>query len=231
VTIATEDLPPYATAYYPDDDPNWAPWDDRGGTHHENPNTLTAQSMFMTLPAAPVAKGLVIDETLVDLEGGSSDEEYRGSMLGVGVDGVAWYHAVAAPQDDILQEQYTFDAWDGHPDDRGSYHHHGAARGALASLVAQGTVTTDTPGEAELELYGIMCDGTVLLGCTELDGGAPDPADFDAQNGHVHDLVDRGGATAFTERYHVHMCEALGRYGLGPEIQYYEVCGSGPPER
>ena len=35
----------------------------------------------------------------------------------------------------------------------------------------------------------------IILGCTELDGSAPDSADFDSQNGHVHDLVDLDGTT------------------------------------
>ena len=49
------------------------------------------------------------------------------------------------------------------------------------------------PGCADVELYGMLCDGTVALGCTELDGDSPDSGDFDAQNGHTHDLVGDDG--------------------------------------
>ena len=45
------------------------------------------------------------------------------------------------------------------------------------------------PGAGTVEIYGFMCDGTLVLGCTELDGSIPDDSDFDAQNGHVHDIT------------------------------------------
>jgi len=38
-----------------------------------------------------------------------------------------------------------------------------------------------------------MCVGTVVLGCTELDGSEPAAADFDAQGGHEHDLAGADG--------------------------------------
>jgi hypothetical protein len=79
------------------------------------------------------------------------------------------------------------------------------------------------------EIYGIMCDGTVVLGCTEADGTAP-AGDLDAQGGHVHDVGD-GTTTWFTARYHTHVCESGRRFT--PEIRYYEACpvegGGGPP--
>ena len=50
-----------------------------------------------------------------------------------------------------------------------------------------------------------MCDGTLILGCTELDGSEPFSSDFDAQNGHLHDIKD--GTNVFPpNRYHTHIC-------------------------
>lgn len=111
-------------------------------------------------------------------------------------------------------------------DDRGGgeYHHRGSNPAALAVLVGRGIATTNVPGKAEVELYGIMCDGTVVLGCTELNGSAP-IAKLDAQNGHIGTLAGPDGSSLFTDRYHVHACAALGRT-LAPEIQYYEDSGS-----
>lgn len=229
VAMGTSSLPPYLTYYYGPDSPNYAPWDDQGGTTAPNPNYLSAQNVLVLVPSDPVAKGLTIDSSLVDLQAGTSGDEYQGGPVGVSPDSVAAYNATAAPGDDILEEQYTFDEWGAHPDPRGSYHHHQANRGALAALLAAGLVTTDVPGEAEVEVYGVMCDGTVLLGCTELDGSAVDASSLDAQNGHVGDIVDPDGTSYFSGRYHTHLCEALGNYGLAPEIQYYERCGVGPP--
>ena len=67
-----------------------------------------------------------------------------------------------------------------------------------------------------------MCDGTLVLGCTELDGTAPSASDFDAQNGHLHD-ISAGGTTHFTNRYHTHVClNQWPDYPFFPEIAYYE---------
>lgn len=222
VTLWTEDLPPYPTAYYPDDDPNHTAWDDRGGDYTQNPNRIAAQVVSIQIAAEPVAKGITIDESLVDLEMGTSTEEYPGGPVGVGLDSVSYYNAVAAPGDSILDEQWTFDEWAAHPDQRGSYHHHSASPGPLEILSLRGYADS-------LELYGMMCDGTVLLGCTELDGSDVDSTSLDAQAGHVGDVIDPDGTTWFAGRYHVHMCEDFGNYGLSPEIQYYEDCGTLPP--
>lgn len=229
VVMATQSLPPYDTYYYGPDSPNAAVWDDQGGTTAPNPHFLTAQTVLIKVPGAPVAKGLSIDTSLVDLQAGTSSEEFPGGPVGVAPDSVAAFNATAAPGDDILEEQYTFDEWGAHPDQRGTYHHHQANRGALSALLHAGIITTDIPGAAEVEVYGVMCDGTILLGCTELDGGDVAAGEIDAQNGHVGDIVDRDGAVYFTGRYHTHLCEALGHHGLAPEIQYYTACGSAPP--
>ena len=39
-TLSTDGLPPHPSAYYPNDDPNYVAFDDRGGTHRRNPNTI-----------------------------------------------------------------------------------------------------------------------------------------------------------------------------------------------
>jgi hypothetical protein len=79
-------------------------------------------------------------------------------------------------------------------------------------------------GLPKTEVYGIMCDGTVVLGCTELDGSAtPDP--LDAQGGHVSDVTDAAGTVHFAARYHVHVCPStVGARKFTPEIQYYTTC-------
>ena len=54
-------------------------------------------------------------------------------------------------------------------------------------------------------------------------GELPDGGDFDAQNGHVHDIAD-GTTTHFTNRYHTHVCPDLWpSYPFFPEIAYYET--------
>ena len=142
--------------------------------------------------------------------------------------GLPIFAAMAAPGDDLAEEKYTFDLYEGHPAGT-TYHYHFETRGPLEVLVDRGLSDDAEPGAGSMELYGIMCDGTLVLGCTELDGSVPDDADFDAQNGHVHDITD-GATTYFTNRYHVHVCPGLWpEYPFFPEIAYYDTssCGGG----
>ncbi len=224
VEFHTHNLPPHRSAYYPEGDPNWEAWDDRGGAYTQNPNTIATQDTLLWVPNEPVAKGITVTTALVDGIGGTSPEEYRGGPAGMGLDGVVLFSGAAGPQDDIAQEQYTFDTWDGHPQEQGVYHHHSPNPADLAVLVYNGFSTTDVAGSAEIELYGIACDGTVILGCTELDGSQPDSSDFDAQNGHVRDIVGPDGAVYFSGRYHTHVCPGLYSDAFFPEIQYYDRC-------
>lgn len=229
VAIHTHDLPPHPSAYYPTTDPNYEPWDDRGGAYHQNPNTLSTQDNFVWVPLDPVAKGITVTSDMVDGFATTSDDEYHGGALGVAPDSVLMFAGFAAPDDDIAQEEYTFDTWSGHPQETGAYHHHGANPAALAVMVDLGLATTTTPGAAEVELYGIACDGTVILGCTELDGSTPDASELDGQNGHVGDIVGPaalGGVTYFTGRYHQHVCTGVYTDPYFAEIQYYDACES-----
>lgn len=224
-TLTGNGLPPHASPYYEESDPNWEAWDARGGDWHQNPNQISTQSISVTIEDEPVSRGLSIGVDLVDGMAATSQKEYGGPVtLGLALDGVSLFHGVAAPGDDISQERYSFDTWEGHPQDSGVYHHHSANPAALSVLEHLGFTTTNTPGAAELELYGIMCDGTVVMGCTELDGSTPDSGDFDAQNGHVHDLVGEDGTVYWANRYHTHLCEGVYDDEYTPEIQYYEGC-------
>lgn len=83
---------------------------------------------------------------------------------------------------------------------------------------------TDYPqGIAEIELYGVMCDGTIVMGANELDASAPEDA-LDLQAGHSHDIIDGNGNVLLEDRYHVHMASTIGvePRGLTPEAQYYD---------
>jgi hypothetical protein len=227
VVIKTKSLPPHKSPYYQTSDPNWTAFDTRGGTHFQNPNLLKEQAMTMQIPESPTPKGLVIVAGLVNGQAGDPDEYHFGptGTGGVSLDGVAMFHGVAAPGDDLKMQSLTFDDYEGHPDMMGAYHYHGASAGPLEALAANGIVTKTTLGSAEVELFGIMCDGTLVLGCTELDGSAPKTTDFDAQNGHVHDIA-AGGTTYFTGRYHTHVCPSkFTGDAFSPEIQYYTKCG------
>ena len=217
-------LPPHPSAYYHSDDPNYVAFDDRGGTHRRNPNTIGVTNFAMTVLDNPVAKGITITGALVDNRMNTSGEEYSGGPVGISLNGVVIFAAMAAPGDDLAAEQFTFDSYEAHPA-MTTYHHHFNTPGPLEVLVDRGYSGSSTPGDADIELYGIMCDGTLVLGCTELDGSAPSTADFDAQNGHLHD-ISAGGTVHFTNRYHTHVClDQWPDYPFFPEIAYYEETG------
>lgn len=222
LTVHSTDLPPHPSPYYETDSANWEAFQNEDGQHHQNPNTIASQAMSLQIPLDPVAKGITITADKVDEMAGDDDDEYRAQWQGVGIDGTALFAGTAAPGDDIEQEEYTFDEWEGHPQDTGVYHHHGANPAALAVLAHVGATDTTVPGEGSVEWYGVMCDGTMVLGCDEFDGSAPDPDTLDAQNGHVGDLAGPDGEVWLAARYHVHACADLGRW-LTPEIAYYET--------
>lgn len=225
VTIETRGLPPHPSSYYGVGNANYAPFDtSRGADYHANPNVLTETAARVTIPNAPVAKGIVVTAELVDGLAQTSPLEFGLGPVGIALDSVLVFNAVAAPGDKIETERFTFDSYEAHPAPGGAYHYHAASPGPLEVLVANGIITTPKVGSAELEVYGIMCDGTVVLGCTELDGTARPTAGLDAQGGHVHDLADKDGVVHFTNRYHTHVCAKDGGRGYTPEIQYYSTC-------
>lgn len=221
-------LPPHKSPYYPSDDPNWEEFDTSTG-HFPNPSELSEQSLLLRVVDDPVSRGLAITTDLVDGEAGGTDEyhtERTDGTSGMGLDGVAFFTGTAAPGDLLTEEEQTFDQHSGHPQDTGVYHHHGTNAPALAVVAAAGYTTSTEPGSATVEVYGVMCDGTIVLGCPEMDGATPSSSDFDAQNGHVHDLESADGTVWFTERYHIHACGngTVPVRTYAPEIQYYELC-------
>lgn len=224
VLVHTIALPPHTSPYYEESDPNWVEWDDQGNTRFQNPNTLAEQDLDIRIPTSPISRGLNITDALVDRQAGTSQDEYR--EPGVSLDGTPLFGGIAAPGDDITQEAETFDVWEAHPQNTGVYHHHSANPASLAVLQHHGLTDTTEPGAGELEIYGIMCDGTVVLGCDEADESSVSDGDLDGQSGHVHDIVGPDGATWFSDRYHTHVC--TGTYeDFTPEIQYYEGCERG----
>lgn len=230
VVVHTKSLPPYRTYYYGSTSDRFIAFDtSRGAQYHPNPNVLAEQNVTVRIPQSPVPRaGLIITKELVDGQVGSalSKNDYKLGPVGVGLNGVSLYNGLAAPGADINNEKYTFDTQQGHPDQRSSYHYHSPSSGPLAVLARSKIVTTTEPGKAEVELYGVMCDGTLILGCTELDGSAPDPTALDAQGGHASDLADRDGAVSLQGRYHTHLCAkwSEGARLFTPEVQYYDRC-------
>lgn len=122
--------------------------------------------MTLRIPVNPKPLNADISTTTVNptIEGPTAGE-FRIGAAGVALDSVILFNPLAAPGQDIVDEKYTFDDYNGHPEASKTYHYHTSTKGPLEVLEKLGLVTTTTPGAAEIDLYGVMCDGTVVLGC------------------------------------------------------------------
>jgi hypothetical protein len=224
VVISGSNLPPHLSYYYGADSDQFEEFDySRGEEYRPNPNQIELTNFTIRIPINPSESGNAIDARTVNLTVGDGTD-YPQGPAGVALDGATYFNPLAAAGDDIEDEKFTFDSNEGHPQQMGAYHYHAVARGPLRVLSELGLVTSDLPGHAEIEIYGIMCDGTVLLGENELDGSAA--GDLDVQAGHVHDIVTADGTVLLEERYHIHMAAEIGTdpRGLSPEAQYYDTC-------
>ena len=226
VVISSDGLPQHKTYYYGQGHEKFVEFDTQDGEHNPNPNRIAVQNHSLTIPSNPVPRNLTINGDLVDGAVNTDNNEYGMGTVGLALDGISIFNSLAAPGDVIENEVFTFDSYNAHPEMSGNYHYHTDSAGPLEVLENHGHITNTTPGQAELEIYGMMCDGTVVMGCTELDGVEANNSDFDAQNGHVHDLFDEEH-THFSGRYHVHICTgSFTNFLFTPEIQYYDNCGN-----
>jgi len=245
VNLYYNGLAPYESWYYEEGHPNTIPWESLGQGCFQIPNAYIQEMDYViSIPVDPIARpDLVIDAFQVDGEVTSTGVTYEYPMGSVGsaLNGVNMFNPCAAPPDEIEDEAYSFDLYSGHPaGSSGIYHYHTTSPGPLEVLkykMPEDMVST-TPGQAEIEMYGIMCDGTVVMGCTELDGSPVNTSDWDAQNGHVHDMVDEDGNLMFENRYHTHICydqvteedtdnNGYQEHEFTPEISYYQTPGAG----
>ena len=245
VNLYYNGLAPYESWYYDTSNPNFIPWQSQGQGYYQIQNAYIAEMDYViSIPVNPVPReNLVIDAMQVDGEVTQTGVTYEYPMGSVGsaLNGVNMFNPCASPPDIIEDEAYTFDLYSGHPaGSSGIYHYHTTSAGPLEVLQHKmpENITSTTPGDAEIELYGIMCDGTVVMGCTELDGSAVDTSDWDAQNGHVHDIIDEDGTLMFEDRYHTHICydaiteedtdgNGYQEHEFTPEISYYQTLGMG----
>ncbi len=226
VIISTDGIPPYLSWYFSDSHPNHIEFESQGVGYYLNPNSILSHNIEISIPIDPIQNEIDITDFSVDGVVGNDINEYNMGVIGSALNGVAMFNPLAAPGDDIEAEKFSFDYYSGHPEMTGMYHYHTTSKGPLEVLEHQGIIETTVPGSGEIEVYGIMCDGTVILGCTELNGDTPDDLGFDAQNGHIHYLVDDENTIHFNEeRYHTHMCpEVFTNHKFTPELQYYNEC-------
>ena len=243
VNIYYNGKPPFESWYYSSSHANHIEWYTQGTGYFQIPNAYIQEVDYViSIPVNPQPiDGATKEANAVDGIVGNDANEYPMGSVGCALDGVNIFNPLAAPGDVIEDEAYTFDLYSGHPaGPSGIYHYHTTSKGPLEVLKKKlpNVVTQITPGSAEIELYGIMCDGVVVMGCKELNGNSPNKSDWDAQNGHIHNIIDENGAVLFENRYHTHICydiiteedtdgNGYQEHEFTPESSYYISNGTG----
>lgn len=143
-----------------------------------NPSSIVSQKLVYTIPST-VSKGTGTDST----QGGLVS-------IGITVNGLAIYNNAAAPGDTLATEAQSFDAYAGHPEGTGMYHHH-----------TQPTKLSNS----DANLIGIILDGYALYGkkCDNGTSSTSDdfqPTDLDSLHGHTKKTIHFSTAT-----YHYHL--------------------------
>ena len=240
INIYFNGLAPYDSWYYAQGDPNQIPYESQGPGYFQIPGAFIQEMDYvMSIPINPIPRSQSNDwidgqQVNGEVDGGV---EYPMGSAGAALNGVNMFNPCASPPDIIEDEAYTFDLYSGHPAGQsGIYHYHTTSSGPLEVLASKNLTDSTVPGQGDIELYGMMCDGVPVLGCKELDGSDLIPSDWDAQNGHVHDIVDEEGTVHFYNRYHTHICydeiteedtdgNGFQEHEFTPEISYYTFPG------
>ena len=218
--IRSNSMPPHESQYYSSDSLNYLMSDMQEEDHHV---PISERLIEMIVPKKPVVREINVDEQL-DTLAGPSEYAYPTGVIGIAIDGVAFVNEDVSLSDEGIVPEGQ-DSYSGHVDETGLYHYHSRSSGPLEALKYNGQIKTAVAGEGEKELYGIMCDGTLVLGCTELSGREPDSSNFDGQNGHRHTIIKKFGKSFLKKRYHTHICpEKYPDWQALPEIQYYSSC-------
>ena len=217
--IRSNSMPPHESQFFPPDSLNYPMLD----MQEEDYVPISEKLIEMIVPKKPIAREINVDDEL-DALSEPSDNAYPAGVIGVAINGVALVNEDLSTSDEAIVPEGR-DSYSGHVDETGLYHYHSRSSGPLEVLKYNGKIKTAIAGEGEKELYGIMCDGTLVLGCTELSGREPDSSDFDAQNGHAHTIIKKFGKSFLKKRYHTHICpEKYPDWQRLPEIQYYSSC-------
>ena len=177
LTITSTNEPDHKSMYYAPSNPLYEEYSEPDNEDfYKNPNTIAAMNYTFTIPRFP--------------EAAINREATPFGPMGVSINSVVFYNQVAAPGDDILEELNTFDQYEGHPTNTGSYHYH-----------IEPTWLTETKGDSTF--LGLLLDGFPVYGPVE-GGVTLTNDDLDDYHGHSH------STTHFPEGiYHYHITAEL----------------------
>ena len=150
-----------------------------------NPNRITAQSLVLQVPVTPTA---------------ATPSDTPMGAMGIAINGVALFNQYAAGRSPLTNEIFSFDRFNGHPQQTGLYHYH------LEPLWL-------TSRDGQAALIGVLLDGYPVYGPRESSGVLPSA--LDTCNGHTHATADFPSGT-----YHYHVTTT---------VPYISGCFAGRP--
>lgn len=190
--FSTNDIPNHKSAYFGSSDSRYeaVPADKK-----QNPNFISEQNYSLTVPTSPAVAGTATDAAM--------------DAIGVSVNGVVFYNNEAAPGDSLAAEVESFDGYNGHPTQTGSYHYH----------VEPTYITND-----DTKLIGILLDGFAVFGrkCPATNAY---PTDLDGNNGHIAAT----GISGLDTIYHYHVADLSGANDDGVSIPVITGSYAGTP--
>ena len=145
--------------------------------YDRNPNTISAQTVSISLPKSPK---VAATSTCLGL-----------GTIGVLVNGVQLFNALDAGGRDAAAYEIQ-DSCQGHPEQGGTYHYHSISSCVLDRLDA---------GSGHSKLVGYATDGFGIYGPRGTNGKNVTDADLDACHGHTHTVKFNG---KMVKVYHYH---------------------------
>ncbi|MFZ6008911.1 MAG: YHYH protein [Bacteroidota bacterium] len=158
VVIKTKGVPDHKSPYYTG--ANFEAYNGSNSNFQLNPNKISEQNYTFRIPLNPAQANVHAATPL--------------GAIGVSLNGVPFFNQYAGPNQPLTNEINSFDQYNGHPQQTGSYHYH-----------VEPVYLTATKGNNVL--LGFLLDGFPVYGPIE-NGGAP--ASLDAYHGHTHATSD-----------------------------------------
>lgn len=159
----------------------------------QNPNKIASQNYTFKIPLNPASA--------------STKSATPMGPMGVSVNGVPFYNQYAAGSQPLTNEIYSFDQYNGHPDQGSRYHYHMEPLAITAS-------------KGKDALVGFLLDGFPVYGPQE-NGAAVDESTLDVYHGHTHATADFPNGI-----YHYHTTSTApyingdGFYGTAGTVSY-----------
>lgn len=141
----------------------------------QNPNVIKSQNLTFRIPLKPTE---ATNKTATSL-----------GPIGVAINGVPFFNQYAAMNAPLTNEIFSFDQYNGHPQQQGQYHYH-----------VEPLYITKTKGKTAF--LGLLLDGFPVYGPTE-NGKTVTNADLDKYHGHSHATTEFPNGI-----YHYHVTDA-----------------------